>query len=132
MMRFSIVGTTIEWDAPSTPTAVSHPSGVNCGSTSSVRPPQIEESIAVAPAIWKNGTETTVLSCKSGSAGFIVFVTYAVISRNVIITPFGSAVVPLVKMRTVGWSSSTSTQMSSAAAPATSPAKSRKPSAGPS
>ena len=46
-------------------------------------------------------------------------------SRYVTITPFGSAVVPLVKMRTVGWSSSTSTQMSSASAPAIRPAKSR-------
>ena len=75
MRRFSIVGTTIEWLAPSPPTAVIQPSGVNCGSTSIVRPPQIDESIAVAPAMWKNGTETSVFSWMSGSAGFIVFVT---------------------------------------------------------
>ena len=70
-----MVGTTIECVAPSSPTARSQPSGLNWGRMSSVRPPQMDDSMAVAPAMWKKGTDTSVLSCTSGSAGFMVLVT---------------------------------------------------------
>ena len=79
MMRFSIVGTTKAWVARSVWAASSHPFGSNAGRMTSVRPEKTALIIVVAPAMWKNGTETSTTSGSTvGSAGDWVFTTSAV------------------------------------------------------
>ena len=74
--RLSIVGTTKAWVTRSRSMVSSQAAGSNCGRIASLRPAQSEPSIVVAPATWKNGTETSVTSCSAvGSTGFCVFTT---------------------------------------------------------
>ena len=64
------------WVTPCVSTASIQASGVNCGRMTRLRPPQIAEIIAVAPAMWKSGTLSSVFSCSAvGSAGAMVLVT---------------------------------------------------------
>ena len=79
MMRFSIVGTTKACVAPSRSAISSHRPGSKAGRITSVRPEKTALIIVVAPAMWKNGTDT-ITTCGStvGSAGDCVFTTSAV------------------------------------------------------
>ena len=64
------------WVTPWVSTACIQSSGVNCGRMTRVRPPQMDDTMAVAPAMWNTGTLSRVLSWSAlGSAGAIVFVT---------------------------------------------------------
>ena len=74
MVRLSMVGTTIEWVMPCVSTASIQEAGENWGRMTRVRPPQTEEIMVVAPAMWKSGTESRVLLWTPvGSAISMVF-----------------------------------------------------------